>query len=140
MNSFIGTRETARRLNISMRRVQALIAAGRLPAQKIGNSFAISESDLKLVNGRANGKPRTADKARRTTLDDHGATPARRGKHSYNKAAYRTAVNKPLEERTQDDWNAIIARFAGCVSLGPPDLSTNKKYLEGLGREKFFSR
>lgn len=57
MNSFIGTKEAAERLKISVRRVQALIASGRLPAEKIGNSFAIKESDLKLVNGRKNGRP-----------------------------------------------------------------------------------
>lgn len=57
MNSFIGTKEASVRLNISVRRVQALIAAGRLPAEKIGNSFAIRESDLKLLNGRKNGRP-----------------------------------------------------------------------------------
>jgi len=57
MNSFIGTKEAARRLGISMRRVQALIAAGRLPAEKVGNSFAIREQDLAKVNGRKNGHP-----------------------------------------------------------------------------------
>ena len=124
-----------------MRRVQALIAAGRLPAEKIGNSFAIRESDLKLVIGRENGKPRArVDKSPHITPEVRAITPARSRKHSYNKAAYKLAVDKPSEERTQKDWNAIIARFAGCVSLGPPDLSTNKQYLEGLGREKFYSR
>ena len=34
-----------------------MISAGRLPAQRIGNSFAIDEADLKLVNGRKNGRP-----------------------------------------------------------------------------------
>lgn len=57
MNGWITTKEAAKRLNLSVRRVQALIAAGRLPAEKIGNSFAIKESDLKLVNGRKNGRP-----------------------------------------------------------------------------------
>ncbi len=57
MNSLITTKEAAKRLNISVRRVQALIAAGRLPAEKIGNSFAIKESDLRIVDGRKNGRP-----------------------------------------------------------------------------------
>ncbi|NOT48966.1 MAG: helix-turn-helix domain-containing protein [Acidobacteria bacterium] len=57
MNSFIGTKEAAERLKISVRRVQALIASGRLPAEKIGNSFAIRESDLKVVDDRKNGRP-----------------------------------------------------------------------------------
>ncbi len=57
MNSFMSTKEAAARLKISVRRVQALIASGRLPAEKIGNSFAIKESDLKSVNSRKNGRP-----------------------------------------------------------------------------------
>ena len=57
MNSLITTKEAARRLNISIRRVQALIAAGRMPAFKIGNSYAINESDLKTVSGRKSGRP-----------------------------------------------------------------------------------
>lgn len=57
MNSFISTKEASKKLNISIRRVQALIAVGKLPAEKIGNSFAIREADLKLVNSRKNGRP-----------------------------------------------------------------------------------
>jgi excisionase family DNA binding protein len=100
MNSFIGTKEAARRLNITIRRVQALIAAGRLPAEKIGNSYAIKESDLALVNGRKNGR---APKQR---------------------------------ERTQEEWNTILEPFIGCLDGLPSDLSTNPKYMEGLGRDK----
>lgn len=58
MNSLIGTKEAAKRLNVSIRRVQALIAAGRLPAEKIGNSYAIREADLAPLNGRKNGRPK----------------------------------------------------------------------------------
>ena len=104
MNSLISTKEAALRLKISVRRVQALIAAGRLPAQKIGNSFAIKENDLKLLNGRKNGRP------------------------------------KPTHERTQEEWDAILDKILGQVSLGPRDLSTNKKYMEGFGRENAYRR
>ena len=97
MNSLISTKEASVRLNISVRRVQALIAAGRLPAQMIGNSYAIREADLAPLNGRKNGRP------------------------------------KPPVERTQDEWNQILKKFIGSVTGGPPDLSTNKKYLENLG-------
>ena len=100
MNSLITTKEAAKRLNISVRRVQALIAAGRLPAEKIGNSFAIKESDLKLVNGRTNGRPANG--------------------------------SKPEEK----DWDAILAKYMGCLKGLPPDLSTNPKYMEGFGRDK----
>jgi excisionase family DNA binding protein len=98
MNSLISTKQAAERLRISVRRVQALIAAGRLPAQKIGNSFAINESDLHLASGRKNGRPM------------NGAKP---------------------EEK---NWDAIIRRYAGSVKNLPPDLSTNKKYMDGFGR------
>ena len=70
MNSFIGTKEAAAKLRISVRRVQALIAAGKLPAEKIGNSFAIRESDLRLLNGRKNGR---APKLRERTQKEWNA-------------------------------------------------------------------
>lgn len=99
MNGFLSTKEAAARLKISVRRVQALIAAGRLPAEKIGNSYAIKEPDLKLVNGRKNGRP--------------------------------TNGSKPEEK----DWDAILDRVLGKHDFGPSDLATNKKHLEGLGRD-----
>ena len=84
-------------MNVSIRRVQALISSGRLPAEKIGNSFAIKELDLNGASIRKNGRPNGT---------------------------------KPLEK----DWNAILDEIIGSVSIGP-DLSTNKKYLEGYGRK-----
>ena len=99
MNGVITTKEAAERLKISVRRVQALIAAGRLPAEKIGNTFAIRESDLKLVNGRKNGRP------------------------------------SERSGRSQDYYNKILLKYVGCIKGLPSDLSTNKKYLEGLGRD-----
>lgn len=104
MNSFIGTKEAASRLHVSIRRVQALITSGRLPAEKIGNSYAIKSADLSRLNGRKNGRVPVAS------------------------------------ERTQEEWNAILDKYIGCVSLGPPDLSTNKKYMEGYGRKKAYTR
>ena len=44
MSSLLSTKEAAKRLNISVRRVQALYPAGRLPVKRIGNSFAIDEA------------------------------------------------------------------------------------------------
>jgi excisionase family DNA binding protein len=104
MNSFISTKEAAQRLKISVRRVQALISAGRLPAEKIGNSYAINPVDLSRLNGRKNGR------------------------------ASKTV------ERSQDDWNAILDKILGCVALGPRDLATNKKYMEGFGRDNAYRR
>jgi excisionase family DNA binding protein len=104
MNGVITTKEAAERLKVSVRRVQALIAAGRLPAEKIGHTFAIKESDLKIVNGRKNGRP------------------------------------TPRREHSLNDWDAVLDRVLGSVALGPRDLSTNKKYMEGFGRENAYSR
>lgn len=104
MNGFLSTKEAAARLNVSVRRVQALIAAGRLPAEKIGNSYAICEADLAPLNGRKNGRP------------------------------------KLPSERTQEEWDAILDKILGKVSLGPRDLSTNKKYMEGFGRDNAYYR
>ncbi len=99
MNSLISTKEAAATLKVSVRRVQALIASGRLPAEKIGNSYVIKPSDLKLINGRKSGRPTNG------------------------------------EEPSQEYFNKIIRRLAGKHSFGPPDLSTNKKYMEGFGRD-----
>ena len=104
MNSFIGTKEAAARLKVSVRRVQAMIESGRLAAEKIGNSYAIRESELDGLNGRKNGRPR------------------------------------PVSDRTPEEWNAILDKYIGCVSLGPSDLSTNNKYMENYGKDRAFTR
>lgn len=51
------TREVAERLNVSMRRVLALIEVGRLPSQQFGRDHLIKEADLKLVENRKPGRP-----------------------------------------------------------------------------------
>ena len=50
------TSEAARRLGVSVTRVQALISERRLPAQKIGRDFMIQEIDLGLVASRPAGR------------------------------------------------------------------------------------
>lgn len=45
-------------LGVNRQRVQTLISQGRLPAQKIGNSYVIKESDLELVKHRKPGRPK----------------------------------------------------------------------------------
>ena len=57
MNGLISTKEAAEKLGLSLRRVQALITVGRLPAQKIGNSYVVKEKDLELVMVRKPGRP-----------------------------------------------------------------------------------
>lgn len=51
------TPEVAARLGVSVRRVQALIHAGRLPSQQFGRDHLINESDLALVADRKPGRP-----------------------------------------------------------------------------------
>jgi len=50
------TSEAAKRLGVSVTRVQALINERRLPAQKIGRDFMIREFDLVLVGAREVGR------------------------------------------------------------------------------------
>ena len=44
-------------LGVTKRRVIALIEAGRLPAEKIGNMYLIKPGDLKAVQDRKPGRP-----------------------------------------------------------------------------------
>ncbi len=53
----LSTREVAERLNISQRRVRALIEVGKLPSQQYGRDHLIKESDLELVKDRKAGRP-----------------------------------------------------------------------------------
>lgn len=53
------TEEAAERLGVTATRVRAMIAAGRLPAEKFGPVYVIREADLKLVEGRKVGRPST---------------------------------------------------------------------------------
>ena len=62
MNNLISTKEAAEKLGLSIRRVQALITDGRLPAQKIGNSYVVIEKDLQLVKDRTPGRPAKENK------------------------------------------------------------------------------
>ncbi len=49
--------EVAERLGVTRARVNQLINDKRLPAQRIGRSFAIREEDLSLVENRKTGRP-----------------------------------------------------------------------------------
>ncbi len=53
----LSVKESAEILGVNRQRIQALISQGRLPAQKIGNSYVIKESDLALVADRKTGRP-----------------------------------------------------------------------------------
>ena len=58
MAKWITTKQAAEELFVSQRRVQALIKAGRLPAQKRGRDWYIKEDDLWEVYHRQSGRPR----------------------------------------------------------------------------------
>jgi|GEM_PF-2045696 len=56
--TYLTTPEVAERLGISVRRVQALIHAGKLPSIQMGRDHVIKESDLVLVAERKPGRPK----------------------------------------------------------------------------------
>ena len=58
MAKWITTKQVAEELSVSQRRVQALIKAGRLPAQKRGRDWYIKDADLWEVYHRQPGRPR----------------------------------------------------------------------------------
>lgn len=57
MAKWLTTKQVAEELFISQRRVQALIKAGRLPAQKRGRDWYIKDLDLLEVYDRKPGRP-----------------------------------------------------------------------------------
>jgi excisionase family DNA binding protein len=56
------TREAAERLGVTVRRVNAMIQDGQLPAEKFGMMHMIDEKDLKLVKDRKVGRPKKGGK------------------------------------------------------------------------------
>jgi excisionase family DNA binding protein len=61
--------EVAERLGVHRSRVHVLIKDGRLPAQRFGRAYMVSESDLSLVANRTTGRPPKA-KAEASTIVD----------------------------------------------------------------------
>lgn len=55
---YLTTKEVAEKLGVSLRRVQAMIGSGRLPATKFGRDYMIREADLKVVENRKVGRPK----------------------------------------------------------------------------------
>lgn len=56
--TLLTTPQVAQRLGVSVRRVQALIKAGRLPSQQFGRDHVVKKSDLALVAERKVGRPK----------------------------------------------------------------------------------
>ncbi len=61
--TILSTAEAAARLGVSVRRIQQLVQAGRLPAKEFGGSLMIEEKDLALVQERPVGRPAKAQTA-----------------------------------------------------------------------------
>ncbi|MFO7687201.1 MAG: helix-turn-helix domain-containing protein [Desulfobacterales bacterium] len=57
MKNLITSKEASEELGVSVRRVLALINAGKLPAKKLGRDWVIRKSDLGLVRVRKPGRP-----------------------------------------------------------------------------------
>ena len=57
MTKILTTKEAAERLGVTTGRVRAMIAAGRLRAEKFGRDHQIKESDVELVMERHRGRP-----------------------------------------------------------------------------------
>lgn len=55
--ALITTAQAAGQLGVSVRRVQALIKARRLPAEKVGRDWLINEFNLERVAERKPGRP-----------------------------------------------------------------------------------
>ncbi len=55
--SLISSAQAAKELGVSHRRVQQLITAGRLSAQKIGRNYVVERSGLAEVRERKIGRP-----------------------------------------------------------------------------------
>lgn len=54
---YLTTAEVARELGVTVRRVQAMVKAGRLPASRFGRSLMIRRADLSRVRDRRPGRP-----------------------------------------------------------------------------------
>ena len=58
LEGYITTKEAAQILNLSEGRIRQLVADGRLPAVKVGQTNLVKESDLELVRDRKRtGRP-----------------------------------------------------------------------------------
>lgn len=59
LEGFITTKEAAQILDISEGRIRQLVAEGRLPAVKVGQTNLVKKSDLELVRERKRtGRPK----------------------------------------------------------------------------------
>lgn len=65
LEGYITTKEAAQKLSVSEGRIRQLVAEGRLPAVKVGQTNLVKEADLELVKERKRtGRPPKADKSK----------------------------------------------------------------------------
>ena len=107
MKDLLTTRESAEILGISDARIRQLIYAGKLPSQKIGQMNLVKKADLELIRERKTGRPPKVENGNQT---------------NGNERKFKTIFD-------------IVPELAGKHDDLPADLATNKKYLEGLGRD-----
>jgi len=63
-SEFVGTEQSAAALQVTTRRIRALIASGRLPAIKVGRDWLIDPADLEKIRARPAGFPRGQSRRR----------------------------------------------------------------------------
>jgi Helix-turn-helix domain len=91
----LSTKQTAKKLGVTPRKIRAMILEGKIIAQKLENEYAILESDILDVD--------TSEKPFKTIFD-------------------------------------VVPELAGSLNSGLSDLSTNKNYFEGYGRDEKHNR
>jgi len=110
------TTEAAKILRVTPIRVRQLIREGKIEARQIGRDYVIEESSLDSV--------KTYGKAGRPAKEIESVNGNRK---NGGKNPFKTVFD-------------IVPELAGSLDSGLGDLSTNKKYLEGLGRDKTINR
>jgi excisionase family DNA binding protein len=110
--NLLTTSEAAKRLHVTPIRIRQMIREGKITAQQVGRDYVIEESSLESVKTyRKAGRPK-------------------------GKAAKPPTENEKPFKTIFD----IVPELAGSLDSGLGDLSTNKQYLKGLGRDKTINR
>jgi excisionase family DNA binding protein len=78
--NLLSAKEAAEKLGVDSSRIRQFILEGRLPAQKIGNSYAINEADLALVADRKPGRPSTKQTTGKTAAKKRGGGTGGKGR------------------------------------------------------------
>ncbi len=111
--NLLSTKQAAEKLNVSPIRVRQLIHEGKLKAQLVGRDYVIEDASLKRVE--TYGKPGRPPKVENGSQEN-------------------------VKERPFKTIFDVVPELAGKYDSGLGDLSINKKYLEGLGRDKTINR